>query len=689
MSNARKSSVWHVAIGGMLTFFTLGSAHAAGLLTPVGQNTPLAIQDHLVQVVVEDGYVVTEVEQTFVNEGGRDLEAIYSFPVPEHASVGEFTYWIDGQPVTGEVVERQQARDIYEAEKSAGRETALVEKNEYKTFEISVYPVRAGQDVRTRLVYLQTAHTDTGVGRYVYPLAEGGVDEVQSSFWDMRDTVNGTFSFDLELKSSYPVDAVRVPDQPGAATMQLDAGHWRVALGSRDGTAADLDEQIAAIEAEAPVPVTREVRLDTDVVVYWRHTPDLPGSVDLVTYKPDADSRGTFMLTLTPGDDLPVITTGRDWTFVLDTSGSMQGKFSTLAEGVERALGELRENDRFRIFTFNNDVHAMTTKFISATPNAVQQHINQVRALTAGGGTNLHDGLQAALKRLDDDRPNGVVLVTDGVANVGVTQKRDFLELLEDHDVRLFTFIMGNSANRPLLEAMTEVSDGFAVSVSNSDDIVGRLRLAIGKLVHHSMNDVDIDIDGVRVSDLQPQRLGTVYHGEQMVLMGHYWKGGTASIQVTADVAGKNVSYQTEVQIPDIATDNPELERLWGYRTIESLQSQIDYFGEDADVKVAIQDLAIEYGLVTDYTSMIVLRDDVFDAMNIERKNRDRVTNERQARAKRAERGPVSRRADAAQPMYTQPRPSTGGGGGGSIGIVMLLGLALVGMLRRLAANSK
>ncbi|MEM6817298.1 MAG: VIT domain-containing protein [Pseudomonadota bacterium] len=687
MTSIRKPSAWQVAIGGLLSLFTLGSAQAAGLLTPVGQNTSLAIEDHSVRVVVEDGYVVTEVEQTFSNAGGNDVEAIYSFPVPEHASVGEFTYWIDGQPVTGEVVERQQARDIYEAEKSAGRETALVEKNEYRTFEISVYPVRAGQDVRTRLVYLQTAHTDTGVGRYVYPLAEGGVDEVQNSFWEMRDAVNGTFSFDLELKSSYPVDAVRVPDQPGATTTQLDAGHWRVALGSQGGTAADFDEQIAAIEAEAPVPVAGEVRLDTDVVVYWRHTPNLPGSVDLVTYKPDADSRGTFMLTLTPGDDLPVITNGRDWTFVLDTSGSMQGKFATLAEGVERALGELQQNDRFRIFAFNNNAREMTPGFVAATPEAVQQYINQVRALTAGGGTNLHEGLRVALKKLDDDRPSGVVLVTDGVANVGVTQKRKFLEMLEARDVRLFTFIMGNSANRPLLEAMTEVSDGFAVSVSNSDDIVGRLKLAVDKLVHHSMNDVDIDIDGVRVSDMQPQRLGSVYYGEQMVLMGHYWKGGTASVEVTANVAGQEVRYQTKVRLPDTATDNPELERLWGYRTIESLERQLDYFGEDADVSDAIRDLAIEYGLVTDYTSMIVLRDDVFDAMNIERKNRDRVSNERQARAKRAERGPVNRRADESQPMYTQPRPSTGGGG--SVGIVMLLGLALVGMVRRIATNRK
>ncbi|MDJ0929254.1 MAG: VIT and VWA domain-containing protein, partial [Gammaproteobacteria bacterium] len=438
-----------VALLGAAALLAVGPAQAAGLLTPVGQSTPLAIRDHAVRVIVEDGYVVTEVEQTFANTGSRDLEALYSFPVPEHAAVGEFTYWIDGQPVTGEVVERQRARDIYEAEKSAGRETALVEKNDYRTFEIGVYPVRAGQDVRTRLVYLQTAHTDTGVGRYVYPLAEGGVDEIQMAFWDTRDAVEGTFSFDLELKSSYPVDALRVPDQPGAQLTQIGPGHWQVRLGSAGGD-AELDAQITALEEGTPVPVAATARLDTDIVVYWRHQPNLPGSIDLVTYKPDPDSRGTFMLTLTPGDDLPPITTGRDWVFVLDTSGSMQGKFATLAEGVEQALGELRPEDRFNIVTFSDNARELTHGFIPSTPANVQRYIAAVRGLQANGSTNLHDGLTTGLRSLDTDRPSGVILVTDGVANVGVTDKRRFLQLLEQHDVRLFTFIMGNSANRPL-----------------------------------------------------------------------------------------------------------------------------------------------------------------------------------------------------------------------------------------------
>lgn len=670
----------------LLTSLAFGTVNAAGLLTPIGQSSSLDIRDHNVKVVVEDGYVVTEVNQVFVNTGSNDTEARYSFPVPSHAAVAEFTYWIDGNPVTGEVLEKQAARDLYEAEKSAGRETALAEKDEYRTFEISVYPVRAASDVRIRLVYLQSASVDTGIGRYIYPLEEGGVDEQRIAFWEVDEAVTGTFSFDFELKSSYPVDAIRLPEQPNASLSQIDSGHWTVELHSLGSSAVDSDfaAQVNAIEAgETPLPAklaSGVANLDKDIVLYWRHAPDLPGTVDLVTHKPDASGRGTFMLTFTPGDDLPVIENGRDWVFVLDVSGSMQGKFATLAHGVQQALGKLNANDRFRIFTFNQAANELTTSFVAATPENVKHYVDEVGRLRSDGGTNLYAGLQAGLAGLDSDRTSGIALVTDGVANVGVTEKKEFLKMMEQHDVRLFTFIMGNSANQPLLEAMTEVSDGFAMETSNSDDIAGQLLLATAKIHHAALHDVELDINGVKVADLTPERIGSLYHGEQLQVLGHYWGADEARIRLTGKVEGNEVEYKTAFLMPQQSDLNPELERIWAYASIENLQAKMDYYGADRDTEDAITNLATEYGLVTDYTSMIVVRDEVYAAQGIKRRNRDRVATEQIARQTRATQAPQNRRVDQQQPMYQKKRPSTGGG---AIGIPMIIGTLGILYFRR------
>ena len=156
------------------------------------------------------------------------------------------------------------------------------------------------------------------------------------------------------------------------------------------------------------------------------------------------------MLTLTPGIDLAPIDEGRDWVFVLDTSGSMAGKFSALTEGVRQALGSLDAADRYRVILFSDRATELTRGFAAAEPGNVEATLRRLDNLQAGGGTNLFDGLRQASRSLRSDRTTAMVLVTDGVANVGPTEMTRFLELLEPLDIRLFTAVMGNSADRPL-----------------------------------------------------------------------------------------------------------------------------------------------------------------------------------------------------------------------------------------------
>ena len=106
--------------GGLTLLLVAAAAQAAGLMTPTeGGVPPLELREQHVTVDVEDGYAITEVEQVFHNPHDRDLEAHYRFPVPEKGAVAEFTVWIDGKPVVGEVLEKQKARQVYEQEKAA------------------------------------------------------------------------------------------------------------------------------------------------------------------------------------------------------------------------------------------------------------------------------------------------------------------------------------------------------------------------------------------------------------------------------------------------------------------------------------------------------------------------------------------------------------------------------------------
>ncbi|MEQ8268573.1 MAG: VIT and VWA domain-containing protein [Parvibaculum sp.] len=657
-------------------------ADAAGLLTPAGSSTPLAIEDHHVDVLIEDGYATTTIEQTFRNPGTDDLEAVYAFPVPEHAAVGEFTYWIDGKPVTAEVLKKQEARALYESEKTANRETALAEQEDFRRFQMSVWPVRANSDVRIRMSYVQPAKLDAGVGRYVYPLEEGGTDDAGvASFWQMKDEVTGSFSFDMTLRTSYPVEALRLPAHPDAAITKGADGSWHVSIARGSNRAEEAGTAAAPVSAAA---------LNEDVALYWRQTPGLPGSLEVLSHKATAEGRGTFMAVLTPGEDTNAITGGRDWTFVLDRSGSMDTKFATLKEGIGRTLKSLPQQDRFRIVFFDDSAMRMFNGFRSATSEEVEKTISELGNVHIGGGTNLYAGLKTGLDDLDADRPNGVVLITDGVANVGPHERQDFVDLASAQDVRLFTVVMGNSADRPMLEHLAAISGGTSMNVSNSDDITGRLMTAVARLSHHSLNDIDVKVDGVRVADVTPELKGGLFRGEQLVVFGHYWGSGKATFRVSGKVNGKEKIYEASLDMPETATLNPEIERLWAFSRIEDEMRQLAVIGEDADSEQSIADTAIEFGLLTPYTSMVVVREEVFAQQGIARTNQQRLETEADARTARQLSQPIPGTSWLAGNGTSTPRPhiatsGTGGGGGsggGAAGPLLLLLLGLFHLVR-------
>ena len=98
----------------MLLSACTAPAGAHGLLIPEDTSLPpLAMVNHRVTIAIEDQVAVTKVEQSFRNHTDRQLEATYVFPVPKGASVNNFTMWVNGKEVRGEMVEADKARQIY------------------------------------------------------------------------------------------------------------------------------------------------------------------------------------------------------------------------------------------------------------------------------------------------------------------------------------------------------------------------------------------------------------------------------------------------------------------------------------------------------------------------------------------------------------------------------------------------
>ncbi len=513
----------------MLTL-TAGWGDAAGILTPVGsKHQPIQIRDHHVNVVINNGFAMTEVHQTFYNPNSEQLEAVYSFPLPKSASLSEVTYTVGERDIHGEVLEKNNARKIYEEEKGKGNESGLAEKNEYFTFEFKVFPVPALGDTRIRFLYYQPLQIDTGIGRYLYPLEDGGTDEAGMGFWTTNAKVDHSFSMSLELKSAYPVQDVRVPGFEAAATInEKGEGHY------------SMDMQLT------------DMQLTRDVIFYYRLQDNLPGRVEVIPFRDDENGAGTFMMVITPGEDLKPLSNGADYCFVLDISGSMQAKMTTLKKGVLKALEQLKPEDRFRLVSFESSARELTRDWVAVSPESIIQAKGILDSLSAKGSTNLYEGLQLGLKQLDDDRAANIVLVTDAVTNTGFVDPVKFHTLLKKVDVRVFGFLLGNSANWPLMQTVTETTGGFYDTISNLDDIMGKLLLAGSKIKYEALLDAEVKISGVPVTDLTDKTFRKVYRGQQLVFFGKYEKGGKAQVTLKASLTGEDKTYRTDFNFPAI-----------------------------------------------------------------------------------------------------------------------------------------
>ncbi|MBT8126350.1 MAG: hypothetical protein KJP15_02615 [Gammaproteobacteria bacterium] len=128
-------------------------------------------------------------------------------------------------------------------------------------------------------------------------------------------------------------------------------------------------------------------------------------------------------------------------------------------------------------------------------------------------------------------------------------------------------------------------------------------------MTHAALHGVELAISGVKNGDLTPKTIGSLYRGQQLIVFGHYFGNGTAELTLSGQISGGEKSYRTQIEFPANNENNPEIERLWAYAAIEELMEDIHNFGEKADIKQAVTETALEYGLVTDYTSMLIVRD--------------------------------------------------------------------------------
>jgi Ca-activated chloride channel family protein len=590
---------------GCLALLLLCARHspAAGLLVADGGlGGTLEIKEHNVDVAINNGIAVTKVTEVFQNTEQRQVEALYTFPVPRGASVANFSMWINGKEMLGEVLEKKRAREIYESYKQVRRDPGLLEQVDYKTFEMRIFPIAPRAEQKVQITYYQELEVEHDWATYVYPLATSTRRELNSK-------IAGKFAFTVNAKSLIPIAEVESPSH---------ASEIVVAKHNQDYYQASLEQTGG--------------NLARDIVLAF-HLSRPQSGFDLLTSKPKGED-GYFCLTLTPGDDLEKNEAGMDYIFLLDISGSMadDGKLLLSKDSVDAFVKELSPEDHFEVLTFNVQPNLAFHELRPATEENKVAAIDYLRGQTARGGTILSPALTTAFKYSTPDRPLNIVILSDGL-----TEQQDRTALIQlsqsrPGNTRVFSIGVGNDVNRQMLEQVAEETGGLSAFLSRGDNFERQAKAFRRKLVRPAATGLEINIAGVQTYDIEPQKLPNLYYGSPVRVYGRYKGSGKADVQLRASVNGRELKQSVPLDFTNAEDSNPEIGRMWAWHRIDGLLKSADAKGNRAGVQDEVVRLGEGYSIATEYTSFLVLENDAeYQRWKIARQNLRRMDTDRAA----------------------------------------------------------
>jgi len=578
-------------------------AHAAGLLIADGGfGGVLEIKEHDVHVTINNGIAVTKVTQVFHNTEKRQVEALYTFPVPKAASVANFSMWINGKEMVGEVLEKQRAREIYNSYKQQRVDPGLLEQVDYRTFEMRIFPIGPEADQKVEITYYQELDFDHDIATYVYPLATVTRKGVNSR-------AAGKFAIGFDVKSAVPIEELESPSHGKAfAVAKHSDDYWQANLETTGGSLAE------------------------DVVIACRIVRPKTG-MDLITSRTTGED-GFFCLTVTAGQDVAPKQEGMDYVFVLDASGSMAdgGKLLLSKDAVGAFLNELDDNDRFEVMTFNVTPHLGFNQLQPGTEANKQRALEFLSTQQARGGTVLQPAMTTAYKYAVQDRPLNVVILSDGL-----TEQQERTILLQQiqkrpGNTRVFCIGVGNDVNRPLLEQLAEDSGGLSSFISSGDNFTRQAKAFRQKLTRPFATNLEMKFDGVDVSDVEPAVLPNLYYGAPVKVYGRYHGSGRADITLRGSVNGVEFKQGAQLAFPKTDPTNPEINRMWAWHRVNRLLKDADRQGDRSPAVPEIVSLGEQFSIVTEYTSFLVLENDAeYRRWKIERRNLERVGRDRAA----------------------------------------------------------
>jgi Ca-activated chloride channel family protein len=548
------------------------------------------------------GYIGTvEVTQQFSNPYSGKIEAVYVFPLPHNASVNEFIMTIGERRIRGIIRERREAEQIYREAKQQGYVASLLTEERPNVFAQRVANIEPGKEIDVDIKYFHTLEYVDGWYEFVFPMVVGprfNPPDSTNGIGAVARGQSGTSGQETEVHYLRPGEwtahdvSLKVDVDAGVPIEEFECKTHQV-----------TSEQTAPERLTASLAPTDRLP-NKDFVLRYRVAGEHIKST-LVTHR---DERGGFFtVMLYPPQDLHDLKRQPlELVFVLDCSGSMSGRpIEEAKAAVQRGLRLLQPGDSFQIITFSSTTSSLGDTPLEATAENIARGLQYVRSLQGEGGTMMLEGIKAALDfPHDPQRLRFVCFLTDGY----VGNEAEILGELHRRlgASRIFSFGIGSSVNRYLLDHMAKAGHGAVAYLGPNDSAAQIMEDFFTRISHPAMTDLNVDWGGLHVTEVFPSNLPDLFVGRPVILAGRFAGNEDTAVRINGLAAGQPLQVAIPAPLSSAGAEHTGLPSVWAGMKIAELADQFTY-RPDAELPEAIKRVALDYGLMSPFTAFVAV----------------------------------------------------------------------------------
>ncbi len=581
--------------------------------------------------------------QTFTNHTNTWQEGVYIFPLPENSAVNHMEMRIGDRLIVGEIKEKQQAKQIYQQAKQAGKRAALTEQLRPNIFTQRVANIGPDQEVEITITYVQNIRYDKGEFSWRFPMTitpryfprtqsanipgdardikkNSTFDETEQNT-DLPQTADPDKSVNTQVASSangwanplvvQSMDAWPLPASinefhdtgtfnPISLNILLDSGLPLAHIG-----APYHDIHISKKKKFHEINLVDDVtNMDRDFVLNWRPTQSRAPQAALFSEEIDGDFYSLLML-IPPTNKHATQGLARDMVFIIDTSGSMGGASITQAKSsLIDALSRLHDQDRFNIIEFNSNYTQLFPQLAYATPSNTQEAHRWISSLNAGGGTNMLPALNASFKQYQNNESlQQTIFITDGA----VGNETALFSTIRNNlgNTRLFTVGIGSAPNSYFMKKSAEFGRGSFTYIGDINRVSEKINALFNKLDGAIAKNIDVKWPGN--AEIYPNNIPDLYLSEPLLI-------STKSKSLSGDIEIRGTTSDALWQkniVLDNHKNNEGVASIWARAKIEDLENLKISGGNPDILKLEITDVALKHSLLSAYTSFVAVEQEI------------------------------------------------------------------------------